>query len=187
MLVLEKTFSSILIPLQIILLCEKIQGHFPNTEQKDKQYSQQLLISMSNVYFYAIVSLAQFAKERNPKNLIIIIIINIFGIFSLQLEERKYTNWYQNHHFFHTVLASCISFPWMPLLFEDGEISTGKTFWFIQITMGKFLSVNVSLFWYTLLLIVIVLLLNIIGIIYYINKVHWKMNNVRNKLKCGVS
>lgn len=126
MLVLEKTFSSILIPLQIILLYEKIQGHFPNTEQKDKQYSQQLLISMSNVYFYAIVSLAQFAKERNPKNLIIIIIINIFGIFSLQLEERKYTNWYQNHHFFHTVLASCISFPWMPLLFEDGEISTGK-------------------------------------------------------------
>lgn len=64
---------------------------------------------MSNVYFYAIVALAQFAKERNPKNLIVIIIIiinNIFGIFSLQIEERKYTNRYQNYHFFHTTLAS---------------------------------------------------------------------------------
>lgn len=101
---------------------KKIQRLFPNTEQKDKQYSQKLLISMTNVYFYAIVSLAQIAKERNPKKKIV---NNIFWIFSLWIEERKYTNWYQNYHFFHTILASCIFFPWMPLLFKDKKISTG--------------------------------------------------------------
>lgn len=80
----------------------------------------------------------------------------------------------------------------MPLLFKDRKISTGKkkkqqNVLIYSNNPGEVFSANVSLFWYTLLLIVIFLLLNIIGIIYYINKVHCETNNARNKLKRGVS
>lgn len=63
-------------------------------------------------------------------------------------------------------------------------------FGFSRIKMRLSLSENISgtsLFWYTVLLITKFLLFHITGILYYIKQSALNMNNVRNKLKFGVS